>query len=159
MIRVGQGLDAHRFSEDPTRPLVLGGVTVPGSRGLEGHSDGDVATHALCDAILGAAGRGDLGRHFPNEPATEGVSSLELLASCCAIARGAGLVVGNADVTIVAEAPRLSELLDEMSTSLSAVVRAPVSVTATTTDGLGAIGRREGILATAVVLLEGRAAP
>jgi 2-C-methyl-D-erythritol 2,4-cyclodiphosphate synthase len=159
MIRVGQGVDTHRFSEDPTRPLVLGGVTVPGSRGLEGHSDADVATHALCDAILGAAGLGDLGRHFPDDPVTEGASSVALLASCCAMARAAGLVVGNADVTIVAEAPRLSAHLEEMAALLSAVVLAPVSVKATTTDGLGAIGRREGILATAVVLLEDRSAP
>ena len=111
MIRVGQGTDAHRFSEDPDRPLVLGGVVVPGSRGSTGHSDADVATHALCDAILGAAGLGDLGRHFPDDdPASEGASSLALLARCCAMARGAGLVVGNADVTIVAAAPRLVRL-------------------------------------------------
>jgi 2-C-methyl-D-erythritol 2,4-cyclodiphosphate synthase len=160
VIRVGQGTDAHRFSEDPARPLVLGGVAVPGSRGLSGHSDADVATHALCDAILGAAGLGDLGRHFPSDdPTYEGASSMDLLARCCAMARGEGLVVGNADVTIVAEVPRLSELVGSMAGALSAVVAAPVSVKATSTDGLGAIGREEGIAASAVVLLEDRSAP
>jgi 2-C-methyl-D-erythritol 2,4-cyclodiphosphate synthase len=156
VIRVGQGTDAHRFSEDPARPLVLCGVVVPGSRGLAGHSDADVATHALCDAILGAAGLGDLGRHFPAEPAFEDASSLFLLAQSCALAREAGLVVGNADVTVVAAAPRLEQLLAEMAATLSRTVGAPVSVKATTTDGLGAIGRAEGIAASAVVLLEDR---
>jgi 2-C-methyl-D-erythritol 2,4-cyclodiphosphate synthase len=154
VIRVGQGTDAHRFSDDASRPLVLCGVEVPGTRGLAGHSDADVATHALCDAILGAAGLGDLGRHFPDDDATtEGVSSVSLLARCCAMAREAGLTVSNADVTVLAAAPRLAGLLDEMAASLSRAVAAPVSVKATTTDGLGAIGRAEGIAATAVVLL------
>jgi 2-C-methyl-D-erythritol 2,4-cyclodiphosphate synthase len=160
VIRIGQGTDAHAFSDDALRPLVLCGVEVPGSRGLAGHSDADVATHALCDAILGAAGLGDLGRHFPaDDPAYEGVSSVELLARCCAMARGAGFTVGNADVTVLAAAPRLVGLLDEMAVSLSAVVAAPVAVKATTTDGLGAIGRGEGIAAIAVALLVDPMAP
>jgi 2-C-methyl-D-erythritol 2,4-cyclodiphosphate synthase len=157
MIRVGQGVDAHRFSDDPSRALVLCGVTVPGSLGLDGHSDADVATHALCDAVLGAAGLGDLGRHFPEDPQHRNVSSISLLAQCCAMAGAEGYRVGNADVTVVATEPRLAGLMAEMSLTLSRAVGAPVSVKATTTDGLGAIGRAEGIAATAVVLLEGGA--
>jgi 2-C-methyl-D-erythritol 2,4-cyclodiphosphate synthase len=160
VIRVGQGTDAHRFSDDPACRLVLCGVEVPGARGLAGHSDADVATHALCDAILGAAGLGDLGRHFPDDDAAyEGASSLSLLERCCQMARAAGFTVGNADVTVLATAPRLAGLLDEMAASLSRVVAAPVSVKATTTDGLGAVGRGEGIAATAVALLVDATAP
>jgi 2-C-methyl-D-erythritol 2,4-cyclodiphosphate synthase len=153
VIRVGQGVDAHRFATDTARPLVLGGVTVPDAVGLEGHSDADVATHALCDAVLGAAGLGDLGRHFPATAEHAGARSLDLLATCCAMAREAGFTVGNAQVTVVAEAPRLGGLLDEMAEALGGVLGAPVAVSATSTDGLGAIGRNEGIAATAVVLL------
>jgi len=154
VIRIGQGTDAHRFSDDAGRPLVLCGVEVPDARGLAGHSDADVATHALCDAILGAAGLGDLGRHFPDsDPAHAGASSIALLARCCAMAREAGFTVGNGDVTVIAAAPRLSGLLGVMAAELTAAVGAPVSVKATSTDGLGAIGRAEGIAATAVVLL------
>lgn len=160
MIRVGQGTDAHRFSDDAGRPLVLCGLEVPGARGLAGHSDADVATHALCDALLGAAGLGDLGRHFPDDdPAFEGASSMALLARCCAMTREAGFLVGNADVTVLAAAPRLAGLLDAMAASLSGALGAPVSVKATTTDAMGAIGRGEGIAATAVVLLEDPTAP
>jgi len=153
-MRIGQGVDAHRFSRHPGRPLVLAGVVVPGAAGLEGHSDADVATHALCDAVLGAAGLGDLGRLFPDtDPAFAGASSLELLATCCRVAHEAGFTVGNADVTVVAQVPRLAAFLNEMATTLSAAVGAPVSVKATTTESMGAIGRGEGIAATAVVLL------
>jgi len=155
MTRVGQGLDAHRFATRPGRPLVLGGVVVPGAAGLEGHSDADVATHALCDAILGAAGLGDLGRLFPDDdPAFEGVSSLTLLERCRGHASAAGYVASNADVTILAQVPRLAGLLDEMARTLTGVLGAPVSVKATTTEGMGSIGRGEGIAASAVVLLE-----
>ena len=160
MIRIGQGTDAHRFSDDAGRRLVLCGVEVPGARGLVGHSDADVATHALCDAILGAAGLGDLGRHFPDDDsAYEGASSMALLDACCAMARESGFTVGNADVTVLAAAPRLAGLLDQMAASLAGAVGAPVSVKATTTDGLGAIGRGEGIAATAVALLMDPSAP
>jgi 2-C-methyl-D-erythritol 2,4-cyclodiphosphate synthase len=152
-MRVGFGSDAHRFADDE-RALVLGGVEVPGHVGLVGHSDADVVTHALCDAILGAAGLGDLGRHFPDDdPTTAGVSSLVLLSRCRELARDAGFGIGNADVTVTAERPRLSGLLESMSSALSGVLAAPVSVKATTTEGMGAIGRGEGIAATAVVLL------
>jgi len=154
VIRIGHGQDAHRFAAQGSRPLVLGGVVVPGAAGLEGHSDADVATHALCDAVLGAAGLGDLGRHFPaDDPALEGVSSIALLERCCELARAAGFTVGNGDVTVLAEAPRLADLLGAMAAALSAAAGAPVSVKATTSDGLGAVGRGEGIAATAVVLL------
>jgi 2-C-methyl-D-erythritol 2,4-cyclodiphosphate synthase len=154
MIRAGQGFDAHRFSEDPERPLVLGGVVVVDAPGLAGHSDADVATHALCDAVLGAAGLGDLGRHFSeSDPALAGASSIDLLAQCCTLARGAGLEVANADVTIIAQTPRLVGVIEQMADTLTAVVGAPVSVKATSTDEMGAIGRREGIAASAVVLL------
>jgi 2-C-methyl-D-erythritol 2,4-cyclodiphosphate synthase len=153
MMRVGLGSDAHRFADDE-RELVLGGVRVPGHVGLAGHSDADVVTHALCDAILGAAGLGDLGRQFPDDdPTTAGVSSLVLLRRCRDLARDEGFVIGNADVTVTAERPRLSRLLDEMSSTLGGVLAAPVSVKATTSEGMGAIGRGEGIAATAVVLL------
>jgi 2-C-methyl-D-erythritol 2,4-cyclodiphosphate synthase len=160
VIRVGQGLDVHRFTSDPARPLVLGGVTITGATGLDGHSDADVATHALCDAVLGAAGLGDLGRHFPDsDPAYEGIDSLELLSRCCAKTHEAGFRVMNAQVTVVAQTPRLSEHLEAMSSALTAVAGAAVTVTATTTDGLGVIGRGEGIAATAVALLEDASAP
>jgi 2-C-methyl-D-erythritol 4-phosphate cytidylyltransferase/2-C-methyl-D-erythritol 2,4-cyclodiphosphate synthase len=152
--RVGHGHDVHRFSDDPDRPLVLGGVAVADAPGLAGHSDADVVTHALCDAVLGAVGLGDLGQHFPDDdPAHLNASSTSMLAHCCELANHAGYVVGNADVTVVAQRPRLSGLLEQMGSTLSSIVRAPVSVKATTTEGLGAIGRGEGVAATAVALL------
>jgi 2-C-methyl-D-erythritol 2,4-cyclodiphosphate synthase len=159
-MRIGQGVDAHRFSGDPARPLVLGGVVVPDARGLDGHSDADVATHALCDAVLGAAGLGDLGRHFPDDdPQYAGASSLSLLERCRELAGSAGFELVNADVTIIAEVPRLAALLEQMARALSEAVSAPVSVKATTTEQMGAIGRGEGIAASAVVLLSAVARP
>jgi 2-C-methyl-D-erythritol 2,4-cyclodiphosphate synthase len=158
MIRIGHGMDVHRFSDDPERRLVLAGVVIEGAPGLEGHSDADVATHALCDAVLGAAGLGDLGRHFPDaDPAFAGAASTDLLARCVSLARAEGLVVSSGDVTIVAETPKLAAYFDAMAARLTEVVGAPVSVKATTTEGLGAIGRSEGIAAHAVVLLTGPA--
>ncbi len=158
-MRIGLGSDVHRFSDDASRTLVLGGIEVPGHVGLAGHSDADVVTHAVCDAVLGAAGLGDLGRHFPDDdPTTAGVSSLVLLTRCRDLARDAGYRIGNADVTVAAERPRLAGLLEAMSSTLTEVLGAPVSVKATTTEGLGAIGRGEGIAATAVVLLVDAAA-
>src|ERR1039458_3510027 len=122
-MRVGHGIDAHGFSDDEGRVLVLGGVVVQGAPGLAGHSDADVATHALCDAVLGAAGLGDLGRRFPDDdPAYAGAASTAILERCCALARDEGLVVSNADVTVVAEVPRLEGLLEEMARTLGAVV-------------------------------------
>jgi 2-C-methyl-D-erythritol 2,4-cyclodiphosphate synthase len=154
-VRIGQGFDVHRFSADSARPLVLGGVVVEGAGGLEGHSDADVVTHALADAVLGAAGLGDLGVHFPDtDPAFAGADSLTLLAKVVELAREAGLGAVNADCTVIAEAPRLAGHLPAMRERLSAVLDAPVSVKATTAEGLGALGRGEGIACLAVALLE-----
>jgi 2-C-methyl-D-erythritol 2,4-cyclodiphosphate synthase len=153
-VRIGQGIDAHRFSDDPGRALWLGLVRIGGEPGLAGHSDADVATHALCDALLGAAGLGDLGRHFSDQdPATEGIASGELLRRVLVLVEDAGFVVESGDVTIVAQRPRLAAHLGPMSVALHSAVGAPISVKATTTEGLGAIGAGEGIAASAVVLL------
>lgn len=153
-MRIGHGSDVHRVSDDPSRSLWLGLVEIPGAPGLAGHSDADPATHALCDALLGAANLGDLGRHFPDaDPAFEGATSRRLLVETVAMVRASGLRVESADVTIVAERPRLAGYMTSMSDELSAVVGALVSVKATTAEGLGALGRGEGIAASAVVLL------
>lgn len=153
-LRIGQGFDVHPFAGS-SRPLVLGGVVVPGAAGLAGHSDGDALAHALADALLGAAGLGDLGRHFPDtDPAFAGADSTALLAEVVGRVAAAGLQPVNADCTVVAEAPRLAPFLDEMAASLTAAVGAPVSVKATRGEGLGAIGRSEGIACLAVALVE-----
>lgn len=154
-MRIGHGIDVHRVSGDSSRPLWLGLVEIPDAVGLVGHSDADVATHALCDALLGAANLGDLGRHFPDDdPAIAGVSSRRLLEETLALVRGAGFHLTSADITIIAERPKLAPFMPEMSRVLSSVAGAVVSVKATTAEGLGALGRVEGIGATAVVLLE-----
>ena len=153
-MRIGQGIDVHRVSDDPARPLWLGLVHVPDAPGLVGHSDADVATHALCDALLGAAGLGDLGRHFPDtDPAFAGASSRRLLEAVVELVRASGYVVASGDVTVIAERPKLVLYLPAMSHELSSVAGAPISVKATTAEGLGALGRAEGIGASAVVLL------
>ncbi|HQU26870.1 MAG TPA: 2-C-methyl-D-erythritol 2,4-cyclodiphosphate synthase [Acidimicrobiales bacterium] len=153
-MRIGQGIDVHRVGDDPARPLWLGLVHVPDAPGLVGHSDADVATHALCDALLGAAGLGDLGRHFPDtDPAFAGAPSRRLLEAVVELVRAAGYAVTSGDVTIVAERPKLVLYLPAMSHELSSVAGAPISVKATTSEGLGALGRVEGIAASAVVLL------
>jgi 2-C-methyl-D-erythritol 2,4-cyclodiphosphate synthase len=156
-VRVGQGIDVHRFSDDPQRPLVLGGVVIDGARGLAGHSDADAVCHALADAILGAVGLGDLGRHFPdNDPKWEGANSVALLTEVVRLSRAEGFKVVNADCTIIAETPRLSPHTDAMVERLSEVVDAPVSIKATRAEGLGALGRAEGIACLAIVLMEQR---
>jgi 2-C-methyl-D-erythritol 2,4-cyclodiphosphate synthase len=155
-VRIGHGLDVHRFSDDPGRPLVLGGVVVTGegARGLEGHSDGDAVAHAVCDAVLGAAGLGDLGRYAPDtDPLWEGADSLELLARVVGLARDAGWSPVNADCTVVAERPRLAPFAGIMAERVGAVLGAPVNVKATRAEGLGALGRAEGIACVAVALL------
>jgi 2-C-methyl-D-erythritol 2,4-cyclodiphosphate synthase len=155
-IRVGQGLDVHRFCDDPDRPLILGGmvITGEGARPLEGHSDADAVAHAIADAVLGAAGLGDLGRHAPDtDPAWSGADSMALLARVVDLARSAGWTLVNADCTVVAERPRLARFVDAMSEGLAAVLGGPVNVKATTSEGLGALGRGEGIACTAVVLM------
>jgi 2-C-methyl-D-erythritol 2,4-cyclodiphosphate synthase len=152
-LRVGTGVDAHAFEDGV--PLVLGGVTFESARGLAGHSDGDVITHALIDAVLGAAGLGDIGSLFPSDGSTPvGVSSLDLLRDAVARVREAGFAVVNADCVLIGEEPRISERCTEMVDALSSVVGAPVNVRATTTDGLGFAGRREGLAAQAVALVE-----
>lgn len=152
-VRVGLGVDAHAFADGV--PLVLGGVTFDSPRGLAGHSDGDVITHALIDAVLGAAGLGDIGSLFPSDTSTPaGISSLELLRSAVAQVRGAGYVVVNADCVLVGEQPRIGPRRAELERVLGEIVAAPVSVRATTTDGLGFTGRGEGLAAQAVALVE-----
>jgi 2-C-methyl-D-erythritol 2,4-cyclodiphosphate synthase len=155
-MRIGQGFDAHRLVRG--RPLVLGGVEVPFEQGLEGHSDGDVLMHAVTDALLGAQGAGDLGRHFPSGRADlGGVRSARLLAEAARLARDAGFAVAWVDATVIAERPRLAGFLARMEDAIAealAVGAERVNVKVTSTDGLGAIGRGEGIAALAVVLLE-----
>ena len=154
--RIGQGFDVHPFSDDGGRALVLGGVTIPGAAGLEGHSDADVVAHALADALLGAAALGDLGRHFPAEdPKWAGADSLGLLARVMSMVHGAGMRVVNADCTVVCERPRLADHLEDMERRLGPVVQAPVSVKAKRPEGMGALGRTEGIACLAVALLAG----
>jgi 2-C-methyl-D-erythritol 2,4-cyclodiphosphate synthase len=151
-LRVGMGVDAHAFEEGV--PLVLGGVRFDSPRGLAGHSDGDVITHALIDAVLGAAGLGDIGSLFPSDSSTpEGVSSLDLLTDAVARVRGAGYAVVNADCILIGEEPRIAPHRAEIEDRLSGAIGAPVSVRATTTDGLGFTGRGEGLAAQAVALV------
>ncbi|HVN37206.1 MAG TPA: 2-C-methyl-D-erythritol 2,4-cyclodiphosphate synthase [Myxococcota bacterium] len=155
-MRVGQGFDSHALV--PGRPLVLGGVEIPHDRGLEGHSDGDVLLHAVTSALLGALGEGDLGRHFPSSDGSlAGVSSAALLSRVVARVRERGYALGNLDTTVIAQAPRLAPHQDAMRERIAKLLdTAPerVNVKVTSTDGLGAIGRGEGIAAFAVVLLE-----
>jgi 2-C-methyl-D-erythritol 2,4-cyclodiphosphate synthase len=153
-LRVGIGVDAHAFADGV--PLVLGGVPIPSPRGLAGHSDGDVITHALIDALLGAAGLGDIGSLFPSDdPELRGVSSLKLLREAYARIRDAGWRLANADVVLVGNEPRIAPLREVMQEALAAALGGdgPVTVRATTTDGLGFTGRGEGVAAQAAALL------
>ncbi len=155
-LRIGQGIDVHRFAARSGRPLVLGGVIISeeGLPGLEGHSDADVVAHALADAVLGGAGLGDLGHHAPDtDPGWEGADSLLLLTAMVGSALEAGWVPVNGDCTIVAERPRLGPHAAAMAQRLTSALGAPVNVKATRPEGLGALGRAEGIACTAVVLL------
>ncbi len=155
-MRIGHGYDAHRLAAGER--LVLGGVTIPHDKGLAAHSDGDVALHALCDALIGAAGGGDIGRHFPDDdPSYENIDSRILLRRVIATLGDQGLSVGNADVTIVAEEPRLAAHVSQMRANIAAdlgIDANRVNVKATTTEQMGFVGRGEGIAAHAVVLLE-----
>ncbi len=154
MIRVGQGFDIHRHSDDPDRILVLGGCRFDGERGLIGHSDADVPAHAAADALLGAAGLGDLGEHFPDtDPQWAGADSLQILSAVAELVRGAGWVIGNIDVKVVCEQPKLAPRKDEMEHNLSSAAQAPVTVSGRRAEGLGAIGRHEGIAAWAVAVV------
>lgn len=153
--RVGLGFDLHAFSDRPDRPLVLGGVVVEGAPGLDGHSDADVVTHAVADALLGAAGLGDLGAHFPDDdPRWRDADSGELLAAVVGMVSAAGWSVANVDCSVVAETPRLSPHREAMQQRLSDIVGAPVSVKPKRAESLGALGRREGIACLAVALVE-----
>ena len=155
MIRVGQGFDVHRFSADPGRRLVLGGVVIEGAPGLAGHSDGDVVSHAVADALLGAAGLGDLGEHFPDDDARwEGAHSLDLLSQVHRLVREAGWSPVNVDCAVVAESPRLAPHLPAMRANLSESAGAPVTVKPKRAEGMGALGRAEGIACWGVALVE-----
>ena len=152
---MGLGFDAHSFSDDPARPLLLGGVRIEGARGLAGHSDADVVAHAVADALLGAAGLGDLGQHFPDtDPAWAGADSVDLLRRVTALVTEAGWQVGNVDCAVVLEAPKLAPHRDAMQERLSAAAGGPVTVRAKRTEGMGALGRGEGVACWAVALLE-----
>jgi 2-C-methyl-D-erythritol 2,4-cyclodiphosphate synthase len=152
MIRVGSGYDVHRLVEG--RKLILGGVEIPYEKGLLGHSDADVLLHAICDALLGAASLGDLGRHFPDSaPKYKGISSLLLLEEVHRLLSEAGFQVNNIDATIVAEKPKMAPHTQAMIANIAAAVkvdRSAINVKATTTEGLGFAGRGEGIAAYAV---------
>jgi 2-C-methyl-D-erythritol 2,4-cyclodiphosphate synthase len=154
-MRIGHGYDVHRFCEGDH--VVLGGVCIDHAQGLAAHSDGDVVLHALCDALLGAIGAGDIGRHFPDDdPAWAGADSRDLLRRVVAQVQAAGFILGNADLTVIAQAPRLAAHVGTMVERIAAdcgVDPGAVNVKATTTEGLGFCGRREGIAAHAVVLL------
>ena len=156
VFRSGLGFDLHPLVEG--RPLVLGGVTVPAARGLGGHSDADVLTHAVCEALLGSLALGDLGRLFPDtDPRYKGASSLGLLRSVMDLIATKGARVVNVDVTVICQAPRLAPFLPEMATQLAATMGLGpdrVSVKAKSPEGLGLVGRREGIAAMAVVSVE-----
>jgi len=156
-LRVGQGFDTHAFSDDPSRPLVLGGVELVGERGLYGHSDGDVIAHAVADALLGAAGLGDLGEHFPDSDAQwEGADSMDLLSRVVSLLEERGWLPANVDCSVVLEAPRLAPHRGLMQERLGAVVGADVTVKPKRAEGLGALGRGEGIACWAVALVEHR---
>ena len=156
-MRIGFGYDVHQFA--PGRKLWLGGIEVPSEQGLLGHSDADVLIHALCDAILGAAAMRDIGYHFPDTKGNEyeGIDSKILLRRVMEMIREAGYELGNCDITVCAQAPKLSPYIEQMRACLSEVMGVDItkiSIKATTTEHLGFVGRKEGIAAQAVVLLE-----
>ena len=155
-VRVGQGFDIHRFEVEPTpgRPLILGGQVFEGERALVGHSDADVVAHAVADALLGAAGLGDIGEHFPDTDALwKNADSIEILRSVASMLAEAGWNVGNVDCSVVCERPKLASHREAMQRTLSDAVGAPVTVKGRRAEGLGAIGRNEGIacFASAVI--------
>jgi 2-C-methyl-D-erythritol 2,4-cyclodiphosphate synthase len=154
-MRVGSGYDIHRLVEG--RRLVVGGVVIPFDKGLSGHSDADVLLHAVCDALLGAGGLGDIGQHFPDtDPAFEGISSMELLSRTFRLVRAEGFFVNNVDATLLAEAPRLDEYRSAMQANIAGVLEMEhrnVNIKATTMEGLGAIGKGEAIAAMCVVTI------
>ena len=156
MTTTGLGYDVHRFIAG--RPLILGGVEIPHDRGLEGHSDADVLSHAIADAVLGAIGEQDIGHHFPNtDESIRGISSLEILEKAANLARSRGAQINSIDATVIAEAPRVAPHIFPMRERIAAALGLPaarVAVKATTNEGLGSIGRGEGIAAMAVASVE-----
>ena len=156
MIRAGIGYDVHSFIKD--RSLIIGGVEIPFDKGLSGHSDADVLLHSICDALLGAAGEGDIGRHFPNtDLAYKDISSLELLKCCVKIIDGKGYSIVNIDTVIIAEAPKFSPYVDKMIDNISdaaKISKSAINIKATTNEKMGFIGRGEGIAAYSVCILQ-----
>lgn len=159
-MRVGIGYDSHRF--DPSRPLVLGGVTVPDSPGLAGHSDADAVAHAITDALLGAACLGDIGTHFPDsDPRWKDANSMQLLETAHARVRAAGYRLENVDVTVLLERPRLAPFIRNMRIKLSSILACTpeaISIKAKSNEGMGFVGRSEGLAVMAAVLLDGPSA-
>ena len=156
MVRIGHGYDVHAFGDGSF--VTLGGVAIPHSRGLIAHSDGDVAIHALCDALLGAGGLGDIGRHFPDSDAAfKNIDSRVLLRSVMALLADKGWKLGNADITLVAQTPRMAPHIDAMAVNLASdcgADQAQIKIKATTTEKLGFTGREEGIACYAVVIIQ-----
>lgn len=157
-IRIGQGLDAHRFSDDPNRPLFLGGVEISGCKGLQGHSDADVLLHAICDALLGAAALGDIGLHFPpSDSSIEGIDSKKILHYTNGLLQQNGYVVVNIDATLVCEKPKIRPRVEDMRACISNILgceQDQISIKGTTTEKMGFTGRGEGIFANCIALIE-----
>lgn len=160
-MKVGFGYDSHRLVEG--RSFVLGGVEIPHEKGLFGHSDADVLVHAVCDAIIGAIGEGDIGRHFPDtDPAYEDISSLNLLRRVGDMAAAKGYVVNNVDTTVVLERPKLMDYIKEMILNIAAALNIAadrVNIKAKTNEGMGFVGRAEGVVAYAMVTVEEGSVP
>jgi 2-C-methyl-D-erythritol 2,4-cyclodiphosphate synthase len=155
-MRIGFGYDSHRFAEK--RPLILGGVNIPAKKGLDGHSDADVLVHALCDAILGALGEADIGCHFPDtDPLYKDISSMNLLENVYELMLNRGYIISNIDTTVILESPKIRPFVQDMERNLTKVLcieNEKINVKAKTNEGMGFIGRNEGIAAFAVVILE-----
>lgn len=153
-IKIGSGFDVHKFTDQ--RPLILGGVDIPYEKGLLGHSDADVLTHALMDAILGALGLGDIGKHFPDtDEKYEGADSLQLLSHVAGLMNEAGFYLGNADITVICQKPKIAAYISDMKENILAALggRGEINIKGTTTEELGFCGRGEGIACQAVCLL------
>ncbi len=159
-MRIGQGFDIHPFSTDVTRPLILGGVHFDGEQGLVGHSDSDVVAHAVTDAILGAAGLGDIGELYPDTDAEfHNADSMMILGDAVSRVRGAGYTIVNVDCTVICEAPKLAPRKQAMRDNLSDVLGSPCNIKGKRAEGLGALGRREGIACMAVALVSHNGGP